>query len=63
MGLSMRVLGVQIRVSPASLPFSVSSGENMVFQAVFEKRDSYVTLSYWTHSFSGSPAKPYGLFS
>lgn len=54
-GLSVRVLCVQIRESPASL---CQFRRNMVFR----KRDGYITPSYWTHSFSGSLAGPCGLF-
>lgn len=46
--------------SDLPLPSSVSSGETGCFRQ-FEKRDGYVSLSYWTNSFSGSSASPYGL--
>lgn len=54
-GLSARVSCVRIRESPASLC-------QFRRNTVFRKRDGYVTPSYWTHSFSGSPAGPRGLF-
>lgn len=46
---------------PPLPPLPCQFRRNMMFQALWEER-RYVTLSYWTHSFSDSPARPDGLF-